>query len=188
MITAGSATLKYEIRPASVAEELVAVWQSALSVKAVYTKTRAVGDFVSLTVESASAKDGILTVIVSGANLSEEYFRNEMSTNVRLEISNGYNCLTSDYVNMVPWTTDTVYIPDANFKAYLVGEFDTNGDNEISLEEAGNIRAIDISASLLQVKSMAGVEYFSNLETLDCSYNRITSLDLANNKIGRAHV
>lgn len=182
MITAGSATLKYEIRPASVAEELVDVWEDALSVKAVYTQTRAMaGNFVSLTIESVSAKDGILTVVVAGEALGDEYFRNELSANVRLEISNGYNCLTSDYVNMVPWTTDTVYIPDANFKAYLVGEFDTNSDNEISLEEAENIKKINISASLLQVKSMAGVEYFTNLEKLDCSYNRITSLDLAGN-------
>ena len=181
MITAGSATLKYEIRPASAAEELVDVWEDALSVKAVYTQTRAAGDFVALTIESVSADNDILSVVVSGANLSDDYFRGELSANVRLEISNGYSCLTSDYVNMAPWTTDTVYIPDANFKAYLLGEFDANGDNEISLEEAEAIRAIDISASLLQVKSMAGIEYFSNLETLDCSYNRVTSLDLANN-------
>ena len=181
MITAGSATLKYEIRPASAAEELVDVWEEALSVKAVYTQTRAAGDFVALTIESVSANNDILSVVVSGANLSDDYFRGELSANVRLEISNGYSCLTSDYVNMVPWTTDTVYIPDANFKAYLLGEFDANGDNEISLEEAETIREINISASLLQVKSMAGIEYFSNLETLDCSYNRVTSLDLANN-------
>lgn len=41
-ITAGSATLKYEVRPAAVAEELVAVWEEAFkgctSLKEVYCK------------------------------------------------------------------------------------------------------------------------------------------------------
>ena len=181
VITAGTATLKYEFRPASCAEEVAEVWESALNVKAVYTQTRAAGDFVALGIESVEAANGFLTVVVSGSNLSESYFRGEISANVRLEVSNGYNDFTSDYVNIVPWTTDTIYIPDANFKAYLTTEFDTNGDNEISLEEAQSITNIDISASLLQVKSLAGIEYFSNLETLDCSFNRITSLDLSGN-------
>ena len=137
---------------------------------------------MALGIESVEAANGFLTVVVSGSNLSESYFRSEISANVRLEVSNGYNDFTSDYVNIVPWTTDTIYIPDANFKAYLTTEFDTNGDNEISLEEAQSITNIDISASLLQVKSLVGIEYFSNLETLDCSFNRITSLDLSGNK------
>lgn len=181
VITAGTATLKYEFRPASCAEEVAEVWESALNVKAVYTQTRAAGDFVALGIESVEAANGFLTVVVSGSNLSESYFRGEISANVRLEVSNGYNDFTSDYVNIAPWTTDTIYIPDANFKAYLTTEFDANGDNEISLEEAQSITNIDISASLLQVKSLAGIEYFSNLETLDCSFNRITSLDLSGN-------
>jgi hypothetical protein len=182
-ITAGSATLKYEVRPAAVAEELVAVWEEALSVKAVYAQTRAtVGEFVNLTVESASAKDGILTVVAKGTNLEEGFFRNEISANVRLEVSNGYNCLTSDYVNMVPWTTNTVYIPDVNFKAYLVEKFDTDSDSEISLSEAESITEIDIMGLMPQATSLAGVEYFINLEKLNCSFNRLTALDLSNNK------
>ncbi len=182
-ITAGSATLKYEVRPAAVAEELVEVWEDALSVKAVYAQTRAaVGEFVNLTVVGASAKDGILTVVATGTNLEEGFFRNEISANVRLEVSNGYNCLTSDYVNMVPWTTNTVYIPDVNFKAYLVEKFDTDADSEISLAEAENITEIDIMGLMPQTTSLAGIEYFTNLEKLNCSFNRLRSLDLSNNK------
>ena len=189
MITAGKASLRYEVRPASSADELAEVWDEALSVKAVYTKTRAVGDFVSLDIESATAEEGILSIVASGSNLSEEFFRSEMQANICLEISNGYNCLTSDYTHMVPWTTNVVNISDANFKSYLVGEYDTNSDGEISLDEAEVITQIDIAASLLQVKSMAGIEYFTNLESLNCSYNRITTLDLTNNsKLARVNV
>ena len=35
VITAGTATLKYDFRPASCAEEVAEVWESALNVKAV---------------------------------------------------------------------------------------------------------------------------------------------------------
>ena len=180
-ITPGSATLKYEIRPAAVAEELAAVWEDALSVGAVYTMTRSAGDIVTLDIESVSASGGILTLIVSGSNLSQEYFRSEISANIRLEISNGYNSITSAYTNMVPWTTNVVYIPDANFKILLLEEFDENSDGEISLDEAENITDLSFPASLLKVKSMTGIEYLTNLKTLDFSYNLVTSLDLSNN-------
>ncbi|MBR4848419.1 MAG: hypothetical protein IKV07_03570, partial [Bacteroidaceae bacterium] len=182
VITAGEATLRYEIRPASVADDLASIWNKALGIKAVYTKTtRATSDFVSLDIKSVTANDGILTIVVSGKNLCESFFRNEISANICLEISNGYNCMTSGYTQIVPWTTNVVNIPDANFKAYLTNRFDKNNDGEISLDEAEAITDINISASLLQVKSMTGIEYFTNLETLDCSYNKVTTLDLANN-------
>jgi len=181
VITPDSAVLKYEVRPAVAAEELVKVWSEALSVKAVYAYTRAsVGDIVSLEIKEVSAKDGVLAVVVSGESLCEEYFRKKISANVRLEVSNGYNSLTSDYVNMLPCTSATICrIEDENFKEYLIGEYDTNGDDEISIEEAISVRKIDISKSF--VESLNGIEYFSNLETLDCSYNYITSLNLACN-------
>lgn len=82
---------------------------------------------------------------------------------------------------MVPWTTDNIYIPDANFKTYLLNEFDKDGDGEISQDEAEPVKEINVSASLLQIKSLSGIEYFTNLEKLDCSYNRLTTLDLSNN-------
>lgn len=181
VITPDSAVLKYEVRPAVAAEELVKVWSEALSVKAVYAYTRAsVGDIVSLEIKEVSAKDGVLAVVVSGESLCEEYFRKKISANVRLEVSNGYNSLTSDYVNMLPCTSATICrIEDENFKEYLIGEYDTYGDDEISIEEAISVRKIDISKSF--VESLNGIEYFSNLETLDCSYNYITSLNLACN-------
>lgn len=111
VITAGDATLKYEIRPASVATELASAWETALKAKAVYTKTRAAGDFVSLDIKSATANEGILQVVVSGANFCEEFFRNEISASICLEISSGYNCLTSGYTQIIPWETGAVDIP-----------------------------------------------------------------------------
>ena len=180
LITAGSATLDFEMRPASTATDIAALWESALSVKAVYTQTRAV-ELVPLTIESATANDGILSLVVSGKALKEDFFRSQTAASIRLEISDSNNCLTSDYVNIVPWTTDNIYIPDAVFKAYLVENFDTDGDHEISADEAAAVKTIDIGASLQRATSLAGIEYFTNLETLDCTYNKVAKLDLSAN-------
>ena len=82
---------------------------------------------------------------------------------------------------MVPWTTNTVYIPDASFKAYLVDNFDSDADNEISLAEAESITEIDIMGLTPQATSLAGIEYMRNLVKLNCSFNRLTGLDLSSN-------
>ena len=36
-----------------------------------------------------------------------------------------------------------IQIPDADFKAYLVAHFDTNGDGEISVAEAAQVKVIE---------------------------------------------
>jgi len=80
---------------------------------------------------------------------------------------------------------ERVEIGDAAFKAYLVENFDTDGDGEISIDEAAAVTAITLSTDT--VSSLAGIEAFVNLETLDCrgGYNGtpglLTELDLSSN-------
>lgn len=181
VITPGTAVMDFEIRPTSIASEIAAVWQEAISVKAVYTLTRAV-EFVELTVVAVEASpDGVLTVTFSGDGLDESFYRSETSVSAALVISDGNNELSSDYINIVPRTTDNIYIPDAGFKKYLVEEFDSDGDGEISFKEAETVEKIDVSASLDRIESLDGIEYFTNLKELDCSRNFIRSLDLRSN-------
>lgn len=88
---------------------------------------------------------------------------------------------------MVPWTRDIISFADPKFKAYCVENFDTDGDGEISEDEAKAVTAID--ASLLGLTSLVGIEYFSNLETIDVSLNKLTSLDLSHSpKLTEIHV
>lgn len=75
--------------------------------------------------------------------------------------------------------TDGIYIPDANFKSYLIDNFDTDDDGEISEEEALAVAEIDISGN--SVSRLSGIEYFSNLERFDCSNNHLTAIDLSQN-------
>ena len=75
-----------------------------------------------------------------------------------------------------------VYIPDANFKAYLVGNsaINTNGDTEIQVSEASAFNGI-INCSNQNISDLTGIEAFTALTALDCSYNNLTSLDVSQN-------
>ncbi|WP_313599564.1 T9SS type A sorting domain-containing protein [Epilithonimonas vandammei] len=76
-----------------------------------------------------------------------------------------------------------VNIPDANFKAYLVGNpaINTNGDNEIQVSEASAFTG-EINVSNKGISLLWGIEYFTEITGLNCSLNSIQQLDLSNNK------
>lgn len=176
-ITPGTAELTYELKPAETAGELLKVWKNALSVEAIYTITKSAPEMAKLTIESVSVENGFLMLTVSGKGLKDEYFKSQCSASVRLCISDGNNDLATDYVQMVPWTTDVISFGDPNFKAYCVENFDTSGDGEITAEEAAAAKSIN--ASLLGLTSLVGIEYFNNLESIDVSLNRLESIDLS---------
>jgi len=75
-----------------------------------------------------------------------------------------------------------VNIPDANFKAYLIGNtaINTNGDSEIQVSEAATYTG-SIDCIGLNISDLTGIEAFVNLTSLNCSYNLLSSLDLSNN-------
>lgn len=77
-----------------------------------------------------------------------------------------------------------VNIPDANFKAYLVGNsaINTNADAEIQVSEANNYSAI-IDCSNLGINDLTGIEFFSNIVALYCQQNNLTNLDVSNNTL-----
>jgi Leucine-rich repeat (LRR) protein len=72
-----------------------------------------------------------------------------------------------------------VDVPDSDFKTYLVDNFDKNGDGEISHAEALSVKSIDCSN--LGIGSLSGIENFTNLVTLVCDGNNLTSLPISAN-------
>lgn len=66
------------------------------------------------------------------------------------------------------------------FLQFCIREFDTDGDGEVSQYEADQVRTIDCSG--MEIVKLTGIGKFSNLETLDCSNNRLTTLDLSQNR------
>tara|TARA_B110000285_G_C15086872_1_gene596710 strand:- start:117 stop:1046 length:930 start_codon:yes stop_codon:yes gene_type:complete len=75
-----------------------------------------------------------------------------------------------------------VNIPDANFKAYLVGNtlINTNSDTEIQLSEATAFTGT-IDCSSLNITNLIGIETFTSLTELGCSSNQLTSLNVTQN-------
>jgi len=75
-----------------------------------------------------------------------------------------------------------VNIPDANFKAYLVGNslINTNGDTEIQVSEANSFNG-NISCGGMNISNLTGIEDFTAIKSLNCSDNPLISLDVSQN-------
>ncbi|KJD34265.1 hypothetical protein PK35_00080 [Tamlana nanhaiensis] len=75
-----------------------------------------------------------------------------------------------------------VNIPDANFKAYLVGDasINTNSDSEISVAEAQAFSG-QLLVNGLSISDLTGIEAFVNITRLDCYSNNLTALDVSSN-------
>ena len=108
------------------------------------------------------------------------------------------------------WEMLYVPIPDENFSAYMIQNFDTNGNGVLDFDEAEVVTNIDVNTD--NIASLSGVEYCPNLRFLSCfgswisaentyvgsladldlsrntalmalycSYNQLTSLDVSAN-------
>ena len=77
--------------------------------------------------------------------------------------------------------SDAVVFEDERFEKALLSLCDRDGDGEISPEEAASVKRINVRN--LRIRSLKGIEYFENLEELDCSMNLLTAegLDLSRN-------
>lgn len=78
--------------------------------------------------------------------------------------------------------SQNVNIPDANFKAYLIGNIsiNTNGDNEIQISEANSFTGSIVVANI-NIADLTGIGSFVNLVGLHCPSNNLTRLDISNN-------
>jgi len=75
-----------------------------------------------------------------------------------------------------------VNIPDANFKAYLVGQsgINLNMDSEIQVSEASVYNG-SFTCNTLNITDLTGIEAFTELTGLYIFYNPIASMDLSQN-------
>ena len=76
--------------------------------------------------------------------------------------------------------SQTISIPDATFKAYIVDNFDQNGDSEIQADEASTVNFIELEPDL-GILSIKGVEHFENLSLFNNWGNDIDTLDFSRN-------
>ena len=81
-------------------------------------------------------------------------------------------------------TAQNVYIPDANFKAYLLGRTDsinTNKDTVISVQEAVAFNGRISFGNIMGNGELTGIEKFINLTYLDCNVSGLKTLDVSKN-------
>lgn len=98
-------------------------------------------------------------------------------------------------------SAQTITIPDANFKAKLLQadvtnsiawnnlhqnmKIDVNNDGEIQVSEAQAVYSLFVDNS--EITDMLGINYFSNLGYLVCSYNNFSTLDLGETNVEVLH-
>ncbi len=67
--------------------------------------------------------------------------------------------------------------PDAIFRAYVSENFDTDQDGVLSPDEIAAVATIDVSGK--GISSLVGVEYFTELTSLYCANNSLTTLNVS---------
>ena len=103
-IQEGVVELDFQISPKDAVVDIAANWQSILSVKAVYTITRAVS-FIDMPVLSLDADEhnGLITISASGEFLTDDFYAGIQSANLALYVSDGNNEIASGYIPMTAY-------------------------------------------------------------------------------------
>lgn len=81
---------------------------------------------------------------------------------------------------------DASNFPDATFRAYVSEQIDKDKNGTLSQAEMDAVKTIDVSQQYEtkgNIASLKGVEYFTKITKLSCSYNKITSLDVSKNTV-----
>ncbi len=182
-ITPGSAAFDFRVKPDSIAAEIAALWaadKSILSLTAFHTvSTRTVPDEVELPITGVTAEKGYLRITASGNGLKDDFFKGRLAASACLKLSDGNNDRTAGtYIPLVSQKISIQAIPfaDQNFKNYCLQNFDTDYDGELSDFEISHV--IRMNCSNLDIANLNGIQYFTEVESLDCSGNSIESLDV----------
>ena len=69
--------------------------------------------------------------------------------------------------------------PDENFRVYILENIDKDGDGYLSESEIAETTSITCRAR--SISSLKGIECFVNVQSIDCSVNNLTELDVSKN-------
>ena len=70
-------------------------------------------------------------------------------------------------------------VPDKTFREYLLKQFDKDGNGVLTPAERYAVTEIDVENKY--ISNLSGLQFFPNLKVLNCSHNRLTSLDVSKN-------
>ncbi len=170
----GNFTMRFDVQPSSQAEVLAKNYKSALSLRA-YTFTGDTdGESVSLSITGASAKDGVLSISVCTDPLGKAFIFGDLQVKMALKLSLGSTESVSRYYRIVPAA------PEMPLIKYLLDNFDSDGDGV--LENMDKVTSINLSGyGLTTIDDI--LPQLLSLETLDCSNNKLTSLNISGNSV-----
>ncbi len=179
-----TATCQVTVKPKVIDVTGITLSQSSVSVKeeaivqlkATVNPSNATNQEVSW----SSGDEGIVTVASDGTVTGVT----EGTTTITAKSADGKVTATCK----VTVTADYVDLPDANFRQYILDNFDLNRNGKLSLTEAVSIKRIVVNTD--NIKSLQGIEYMSALSYLECtgSYSsdgsplgKLTKLDVSRN-------
>ena len=147
--------------------------------------------------------DGAFSLVVKDLEYDTDY-------EFQAYITTGQTEVKSDAVIARTGKMASIPIPDEAFKAYIMSRYDIDKNGKLSMEEAEKIIKLDFNTYDLKIKSLEGIEYFTNLEylkavgyddsrrgelknislskntkllTLICYFNKLETCDLRNCKL-----
>ena len=124
--------------------------------------------------------DGAFSLVVKDLEYNTDYEFQAYITAGQVEVK-------SDAVIARTGKMASIPVPDDAFKAYIISRYDADRNGKLSMEEAEKITRLDINTYDLQIKTLEGIEYFTNLEYLkavgydDSRRGEVSSLDLSKN-------
>jgi len=127
--------------------------------------------------DAVTVADGQVTAVKAGkATLTATALGQELKVTVTVTDGAGTSEPTGEQVEI-----SEANFPDAAFHTYVAEKFDTDGNGKLSESEIFAAREIRVGNK--GISSMKGLEHFSNLNTLDCTGNALTALDLSGNPV-----
>ena len=133
-------------------------------------KQQAMNDIISALPTKTYPDTGSLTLFYTAGGEGNEYSDDNIE---QAKVKRWYSYSTdgTEQQEIVPWYVeieDKYYanFPSQYFRNY-VKQFDTDNNGVLSRQEVEAVTAIDLSNN--NIYNMKGVEYFTNLETLNCS-------------------
>ena len=175
-------TLNYNVSPKEEAETIAKYWKATLTAHAVYALPKS-GDasadpYIDLGITDVTAKNGILSVTVSTANLPrKEFVLGNVGAMAAVKFSNGGKETVSDYVRLAPASNELSLV------RYMLRSFDSDGDGQVEnldrVTECGFYAVEFLDADEFNVNDL--LVLLPALDTLCCGGQNLTSLDLSKN-------
>ncbi len=135
-------------------------------------------DSTNVTSITGGAFNGSVLTVEAGADtVTYDYTVGSKTMSVTLTVTNPHTHAESGVCECGIIAINANNFPDETFRTYVAENFDTDGNGVLSAEEIAVVKSIYVSSK--GITTLGGIEYFTNLTTLYCNNNSITSLDLS---------